>query len=729
MNHMTATEFSESELIAGTFIFNSQPKTLNESSVWVISYRDGDVLFLCDALSAKLIYTKNTSENVIRHILENHLSIGRLNLVPPDKMFGKSTSVYNSRKDFIAKVLSHFGPSLEPFTCKQPRWSEFCRLNGYERKNAMTILLRWLQLGRSDYALCDARLTAGKKKKKYAYSERAGMKYSDGTNDGVIMTDEVKRVFAKYLPMVKSRRYRKVSLVGIYHIMIASTDWKNAQTPNDRPSLRQWYYYVSTHLSAEERIRGTNGDLDFDNNFRPAPGDSVHDAIGVMDLCEIDETEIDAYVVDVDENGKRRVVGRPIVYTMLDVYSRMIVAFSCAFDNNSVEGAIALLANLATHKFQFVGEVTGGRLELDSEAWPDAGKPHRLRSDHGAEYVSHGFEEILDRLGINLELVPVASGRSKGAEERAFRSLMDTQLALLEHNGRVTHQYDSDHIQRACLTLEDYKKLVLNSVIAHNVRHNTKYPASPDQQSSLPDFSPAALWKYSVERYGVPEPISNQSDFIYSLLFDITSYATISRRGIHVKIGDGELVYWDNENHDLAELSIRAGDTKVPFQCRIDKRSLKTIYYRNDAGNIVAVPLYEKSNLNRGADKLTWTQFAELTKKDPEKIRMQKFKTAQIGATAQSENMKVIANAIKNSGDSSPDRKNVRANRHDAKNRQHISNPLMNAVTDDTLINNEAGETVADVNAIDNVNNAENASEKYETTEDFFAALDAIEEE
>ncbi len=58
--------------------------------------------------------------------------------------------------------------------------------------------------------------------------------------------------------------------------------------------------------------------------------------MGPGDLWEVDECEIDLSLVSVENPSVT--VGRPIVYVMIDVYTRMIVAYSVAFDNNSVLG-------------------------------------------------------------------------------------------------------------------------------------------------------------------------------------------------------------------------------------------------------------------------------------------------------------------------------------------------------------------------------------------------------
>ena len=65
--------------------------------------------------------------------------------------------------------------------------------------------------------------------------------------------------------------------------------------------------------------------------------------MGPGDLWEVDECEIDLSLVSVENPSVT--VGRPIVYVMIDVYTRMIVAYSVAFDNNSVPHPLRFLSS------------------------------------------------------------------------------------------------------------------------------------------------------------------------------------------------------------------------------------------------------------------------------------------------------------------------------------------------------------------------------------------------
>ena len=72
--------------------------------------------------------------------------------------------------------------------------------------------------------------------------------------------------------------------------------------------------------------------------------DNLCNVQGPGDLFEMDEVEMDVSIVS--EADQTKVIGRPIVHAMVDVYSRMIAAVSVSLENNSVLGFTNCLLNL-----------------------------------------------------------------------------------------------------------------------------------------------------------------------------------------------------------------------------------------------------------------------------------------------------------------------------------------------------------------------------------------------
>lgn len=102
--------------------------------------------------------------------------------------------------------------------------------------------------------------------------------------------------------------------------------------------------YIRNNTSTKERSICKTSKREYRNNERMLRADNLCNVQGPGDLFEMDEVEMDVSIVS--EADQTKVIGRPIVHAMLDVYSRMIAAVSVSLENNSVLGFTNCLLNL-----------------------------------------------------------------------------------------------------------------------------------------------------------------------------------------------------------------------------------------------------------------------------------------------------------------------------------------------------------------------------------------------
>lgn len=75
-------------------------------------------------------------------------------------------------------------------------------------------------------------------------------------------------------------------------------------------------------------------------------------AWGPLSVLELDSTRIDLYVVN--GNNRSRVISkRPILYLVIDVFSRMVVGFYLGIENASWNSMRKALLNSMTSKVEF----------------------------------------------------------------------------------------------------------------------------------------------------------------------------------------------------------------------------------------------------------------------------------------------------------------------------------------------------------------------------------------
>lgn len=348
----------------------------------------------------------------------------------------------------------------------------------------------------------------------------------------------------------------------------------------ERPTLRQFTYFVNKSLSREEKDRIKTSAQEQRNNKRLLLSDNLKNVMGPGDCIEMDEVEVDVSLVSQIDPGQT--VGRPIVYAMVDVYTRLILAVSIAFDNNSVIGMTNCLMNLAEDK---VALCRSYGLQIAPEVWPSCIIPRSIRVDRGSEYRSKEAKRIFNELNINLELVPGGSGSLKGTVEQLFHQLHSVQNPLLEGKGLIQKRHDSSHHRQATLTIEDFKRILYNFVVTHNQRYMKDYPLTHDMIATKISPIPSALWAYGVKKFGSPRPIVNQDQFFFTLLHPVS--ARLSRKGITYK----GLYYMDFTDLALQQQMYALGAKREALDMRIDPRDVGALYMLDKQSQLKKVPL------------------------------------------------------------------------------------------------------------------------------------------
>lgn len=281
----------------------------------------------------------------------------------------------------------------------------------------------------------------------------------------------------------------------------------------------------------------------------------------------MDEVEMDVSIVS--EADQTKVIGRPIVHAMVDVYSRMIAAVSVSLENNSVLGFTNCLLNLGEDNKQLCRRFG---LELNDGLWDINVLPNRIRSDRGSEYRSKEVKRICNELDVTLELVPPAMGSLKRQVEQLFHQYHSVQNDLIEGKGLITKRHDSNHHKNAILTLDDIWVFVINQTIAHNMMTMAEYPMTSDMVNKSVHPIPLEIWDYGCKKFGAPRPITNLDQFEYSIRREVT--ARITRKGIEWN----GLFYIANDPW-LAEQITMAKGNSVPLKCRLDERNVGSLWF------------------------------------------------------------------------------------------------------------------------------------------------------
>ena len=494
--------------------------------------------------------------------------------------FYEKDSLYETRVKIMREIYNKYYTNFQKLCTRKAGvyLKELADANNLTYKTIRKYLVRYMQSGFDEHSLIDSRKVVKKSEEKRVYTQKQG-RPNIYKNKGKFLDDEDYSFFDEAISTIKKGRTSTYS--SSYRLMLARNYVNSYQLadgtikaeykpPNEIPTFAQFYNYAKKKVSKVELDAIKTSVREQRNNQRLLLSDSLSSVTGPGDLFEMDECEIDCFLVS--SYNPMYVIGRPILYFMVDVYSRAIVGYSLAFDNNSFIGATNCFKSLIDEKDELCR-----KNGIVNDFWPSDILPTRLRCDYGSEYISHQLERLCNDLGITKELATPGTGSLKGLVEQKFHQFHSFNKPLLENKGLITKRYDSNHKETAALTIKDFETLVVTFIYTHNHSFMEKYPLTKKMRQKEVKPTPIELWKYGVERYGSPRPIVNKEQFKYSLLQDVN--ATLSRDGIKY---DNFLYYVNMSDVDLTSRMYANGNTREKFECRIDPRDVGSLYYIKD---------------------------------------------------------------------------------------------------------------------------------------------------
>jgi len=242
------------------------------------------------------------------------------------------------------------------------------RENKLIEKTVYKYLRRFWQRGKNpnallpDYANC-----GGKGKNKESGLKKRGRprKYAQeaGIGIGINITDSDRKIFriaiTKFYNNVKQN-----SLHTAYKLMIKQyyaeeiiCDENQVKKsvlipPEQRPTFTQFkYWYQREQEDIRKTITSRKGAKRYALEHRAITGTDRMETIGPGSRYQIDATIADVYLVS--KYNRTWIIGRPVIYVIIDVFSRMIVGVYVGLEGPSWTGAMMALANAATDKVKF----------------------------------------------------------------------------------------------------------------------------------------------------------------------------------------------------------------------------------------------------------------------------------------------------------------------------------------------------------------------------------------
>lgn len=621
---------------------------IDDNSCYRVIYLTQDTCILCAMECTKLDLICLPTEDILTRLHDGTLRIEHqepTKVVDLDALLPDTRSKFLTKRDFIREIEQVYGPTFLGLMGHDTKAPLEVVIKKYDlpRATAWRYIRAYLQSGMNISSLL-SKVPGPSAGTSYNYRNKPGKKHSI-PNAGILVDDIVEKHFEEALAYYKSGRektlknaYDKMNLVHYSSIQIDTEEklTKRLLPITERPTFRQFEYFVKQNLSKEEKDRIKTSAQEQRNNKRLLLSDNLQNIMGPGDCVEIDEVEVDISLIS--QINPSQTVGRPIVYAMVDVYTRLIVSVSVAFDNNSVTGLTNCLMALAEDKVALCAKYG---ISIAPGVWPSGFIPRSVRADRGSEYRSEEAKRIFNELNINLELVSGGSGSLKGTVEQLFHQLHSVQNPLLEGKGLIEKRYDSNHHKEATLTIEDFKKVLYHFVVAHNKTYMQNYPLTHDMISQGIQPIPSVLWEYGQAIYGSLRPITNKDQFLYTLLLPVT--AKLSRKGITYK----GLFYMDFSDLGLRQRMYAQGSKNLSLDMRIDPRDVGQLFMLDANNQLKTIPLNTERTGNN-YQGMTLAEYLELYKAKKRQDKLGELHNEELRVGLLAANEAAIATATAN---------------------------------------------------------------------------------
>jgi hypothetical protein len=248
--------------------------------------------------------------------------------------------------------------------------------------------------------------------------------------------------------------------------------------------------------------------------------------IGPGSLFQIDATIGDVYLVS--SLDRLRVIGRPVIYVVIDVATRLITGMAVILEGPSWLGMRLAIENMAADKVKFCAE---HGITIVEREWPSHHLPLEILGDRG-ELLSKNGDKLTKNLGVKVGNTASYRCDWKAICERRFRILNDTTISWLP--GHVDPEWvrgDRDYVLDACLTLKEFRQIVIECIRHHN--NSVRMPWYRMDEYKITDSVepyPVDLWEWGVQNRGGSMRIMPQEIVRRNLLPE--ARATVTQAGI-----------------------------------------------------------------------------------------------------------------------------------------------------------------------------------------------------
>lgn len=451
-------------------------------------------------------------------LLLDDIKTGKAKLLPADPhlIVVNEESISDKSKKIRIKAWS----LIEPLVSDEPaiyfanrRWkliTQCIQQYGSTHRTIYRYLHRYWQRGQTPNALLpDYANSGGRDKKRSPNNIKRGRPRKFGDFAGINVSEDTRKIFR-----VAVTRYYvmqvKFTLRGSYDQMIkdffcertidpetgsVTHSQKVDMTTTGFPTFGQFNYWIGQDNNRLDIKRKRLKPRIYDKDLRGLLGTATAEVWGPGARYEIDATIADVYLVS--RINRQKIIGRPVLYIVIDVFSRMITGIYIGLEGPSWVGAMMALANTASDKQAFCKKFGHS---IEPEEWPCHHLPASLLGDRG-EIESRMIETLINNFNITVETAAAYRGDWKGIVEQRFK------LLPAKFKPHVPGYIDVDYRARggkdyrldAVLDLDQFTQIIIQCVLYYNNQHELKrYDKDRDLAADNVPAVPIDLWEWGI---------------------------------------------------------------------------------------------------------------------------------------------------------------------------------------------------------------------------------------
>lgn len=296
------------------------------------------------------------------------------------------------------------------------------------------------------------------------------------------------------------------------------------------PTYGQFKYLAKAERFAHDVLRQRETPRVYEMKRRGLPGSTTREAWGPGSRYQIDATVVDLYLVS--SRDPKLVIGRPIIYVVIDAFSRLITGLYVGLEGPSYVAAMMALANAAAPKKAYCAQFG---IDIEEEDWPVHHLPSILLADRG-ELAGIGIENALQTFGVLIENAPPYRGDWKGLVESQFRTIHSGFKAYTpgyvepDFQQRGARDYRTD----AVLDLEAFTKIIIDMVLVYNRFHVLR---DYERHTGLTEDGvlsiPLELWRWGIANISGPPKARPPEQVRFALMR--TEQTSVTRHGIRFR--------------------------------------------------------------------------------------------------------------------------------------------------------------------------------------------------